>query len=347
MPRVLQAMAGARHGGAEAFFTRLVLALHRAGLDQAVAIRRDPARADALGRGGIRARQFAFGGPLDLVTPLRLRALARSYRPDLVLTWMNRATVRMPTGPWRHVARLGGYYDLGYYRRCDHLVGNTPDIVRHIVDGGWPADRAHYIPNFVDSRPASPVDRSTLATPDGAPVLVALGRLHPNKAFDTLVGALARVPDAILWLAGDGPERQRLHDLAAANGTASRIRFLGWRTDAADLIAAADLLVCPSRHEPLGNVILEAWAQRRPVVATESAGARHLLDHRRTGLLCPVDDAPALAGAIRTVLGDPDLASDLGSAGAAACTASFGERAVVDAWLDLFDRVAAARVRRP
>ncbi len=347
MPRILQAMAGARHGGAEAFFTRLALALHRAGLEQEVVIRRDRERADILRAGGLRPHELAFGGPLDLFTPLRLRILARSYRPDLVLTWMNRATIRMPAGPWRHVARLGGYYDLKYYRRCDHLVGNTPDIVRHMVAGGWPADRAHYIPNFVDTGPGTAIDRSTLATPPGAPVLVALGRLHPNKAFDTLIHALALVPDAVLWLAGDGPERQRLEELAAATGTAARVRFLGWRNDAADVIAAADLLVSPSRHEPLGNVILEGWAQHRPVVATRSAGARHLLDDRRTGLLCPVDDAPALAGAIRTVLGDTDLASRLSAAGASACRASFGEGAVVDAWLDLFRRVTAERSCAP
>ena len=128
-------------------------------------------------------------------------------------------------------------------------------------------------------------------------------------------------------------------------GTANRVRFLGWRGDTADLIAAADLLVSPSRHEPLGNVILEGWAQRRPVVATRSAGARHLLDDRHTGLLCPVDDAPALAGAIRSVLGDADLASRLAAAGAVACDASFGERTVVDAWLDLFRRVTAGQSR--
>lgn len=332
-------MAGARHGGAEAFFTRLALALHRAGLEQEVVIRRDRERADTLRGGGLRPHELAFGGPFDLLTPLRMRMLTRSYRPDLVLTWMNRATIRMPAGPWRHVARLGGYYDLKYYRRCDHLVGNTPDIVRHIVAGGWPAGRAHYIPNFVDTRPGTAVDHSTLETPPGTPVLVALGRLHPNKAFDTLIHALALVPDAVLWLAGDGPERQRLEELAAATGTMARVRFLGWRNDTADIIAAADLLVSPSRHEPLGNVILEGWAQGRPVVATRSAGARYLLDDQRTGLLCPVDDAPALAGAIRTVLGDADLASRLAAAGAAACHASFSERTVVDAWLDLFHRV--------
>ena len=339
MPRLLQAMAGARRGGAEAFFTRLALGLHRAGQDQMVVIRRDADRARALREAGVTPHELAFGGAFDRVTPFRLARLARRYGPDVVLTWMNRATAKMPRGPWVHVARLGGYYDLKYYRACDHLIGNTPDIVRHLVDSGWPAGRAHYIPNFVATRPGTPVARETLATPSGAPVIAALGRLHRNKAFDTLITALGSVPGAVLWLAGEGPERHRLERLAA--GLGPRVRFLGWREDASDIIAAADLLVCPSRHEPLGNVILEAWAQGVPVVATESDGAKHLVRDGETGLLCPVDDPRALAGAMGAVLADPDLAARLGQAGKDECARLFSEDTVIAAYRSLFARLAA------
>jgi hypothetical protein len=54
-----------------------------------------------------------------------------------------------------HVARLGGYYDLRYYRRCDHLIANTRDIVDYIVRSGWAAERVHYLPNFA-ARPPTP-----------------------------------------------------------------------------------------------------------------------------------------------------------------------------------------------
>ncbi|MGB0671281.1 MAG: glycosyltransferase, partial [Rhodospirillales bacterium] len=162
--KVLQVMAGAKHGGAEAFFVRLALGLMRAGLDQTVVIRRDEDRARLLRRGGVEPEQLAFGGLLDLSTAGDLRRIIRRDRPDIVLSWMNRATAACPKpkGRFVHVARLGGYYDLKYYRNCDHLVGNTQDIVDYLVKAGWPAERAHYLPNFVDARQAPAADRAEL-----------------------------------------------------------------------------------------------------------------------------------------------------------------------------------------
>ena len=72
-----------------------------------------------------------------------------AWRPDIVLTWMSRATRLCPRGDFVHVARLGGYYDLKYYRRCDHLIGNTRAIVDYAIAEGWPRERISYLPNFV------------------------------------------------------------------------------------------------------------------------------------------------------------------------------------------------------
>jgi glycosyltransferase involved in cell wall biosynthesis len=334
--RVLQTMAGADYGGAEAFFVRLALALHRAGLDQRIVIRENPRRAQALRRGGVEPVELAFGGKLDFATSRRLKAVARDYKPHIVLSWMNRASAITPVGDWVTVGRQGGYYDLKYYKNCRHLIGNTQDIVDSIVAQGWPKDRAHYLPNFVAADVAAPVARGGEFTPETAPLAVALGRLHENKAFDTLLDAVARVPGLYLWLAGEGPERAALEAQAEKLGIRPRVRFLGWREDADALIAAADVFVCPSRHEPLGNVVLEAWAQGVPVVAADALGPGTLIDHGRTGLLAPVDDAPALARAIRTVAEDPDLRAALGAAGRAAFEADFTEGAVVKRYLDFF-----------
>jgi glycosyltransferase involved in cell wall biosynthesis len=304
MTRIFQAMAGAPHGGAEAFFTRLALALQQAGQPQKLAIRTDEIRAGALRDGGIDVRELRFGGFFDWRTRPALKRLVREWQPKLVLTWMSRATKLMPRGPYVHAARLGGYYDLKYYRRCDHLIGNTQDIVRHLTAEGWPQARVHYLPNFVDDTPAAPVSRGSLGTPEDAPLVLALGRLHPNKGFDVLLEAVARVPRAWLWLAGEGPEREALTAQAQRLGIANRVRFLGWRDDTAALMAAADMLVCPSRHEPLGNVILEAWAHCLPVIAAQAQGPLELIRPNSDGLLVPVEDADALAQAIRDLAGD-------------------------------------------
>lgn len=341
--RVLQAIGGGGRGGAELQFTRLAIALARSGLDQHLVVRRDVHRTAALRAGGVEPLELPFGGPPDLVTRWRLRREIRRYDPDVVLTWMNRATAFCPHPRNRrfvHVARLGGYYELGYYRQCDHLVANTPDIAAYIRRGGWPAERVHVLPNFVAAETAPPLARENFGTPADAPLLLALGRLHVNKAFDVLLSAMAQLPRAWLWLAGSGPLERDLKRQAAVLGVTDRVRFLGWRDDLPALAAAADVMVVPSRHEPLGNVVLEAWAQRRPVVAAQSQGPGALIRNEESGLLVPVDDAAALAGAIRRVIEEPGLAERLVAGGWAAFQADYTEEISVARYRELFERLA-------
>lgn len=335
--RILQIMAGAEFGGAEAFFVRLVLGLHRAGLDQRAVIREHPRRAEALKRGGIEPVELAFGGRFDLATPRALKKIVKEYRPHIVLTWMNRATQMCPKGDFVHVARLGGYYDLKYYKACDHLIGNTEDIAGYLVGEGWPEEKAHYLPNFVGEEKAAPLARNTFFTPDRAPLILALGRLHENKAFDVLLEAVSRLSDAYLWLAGEGPLRRELEGLAEKLGIKPRVRFLGWREDIPALFAACDLFVCPSRFEPLGNVVVEAWAQGVPVVAADSLGPGTLIEDGETGILAPVDDSPALARAMALVLGDESLRTRIARQGRDAFEAHFTEAAVTGTYRRFFE----------
>jgi glycosyltransferase involved in cell wall biosynthesis len=342
--RVLQAMAGAAHGGAEAFFVRLVSALHRAGLTQRVVIRRNAERAAMLRKAGIDPLELRFGGTIDLLTPLQLAGEIRAWRPDIVLSWMNRATARLPprflTHRYVHVARLGGYYNLSYYRGCDHLIGNTQAIVDYIRASGWPAERVHYLPNFVDATPRRPLDRALFDTPRGPLVALALGRLHRNKGFDVALKALACVPDVYLWIAGEGDEGEALKAQAQRLGIMPRVRFLGWRDDVAALLATADMLLCPSRHEPLGNVVIEAWAHGCPVIAAASDGPLGLITPDRDGLLVPVDDPTTLAAAIQRLAQDKSVAAALAAAGRASYESRFTETAVVREYLDFFARIA-------
>src|SRR5215470_6609889 len=178
--RVLQAIAGAAHGGAETFFTRLAAGLQRAGEPQRVLIRRNSLRAQCLRAAGVAVGELAFGGIFDLSTRLAFRREIAAWHPDIVLTWMSRATWLCPRGDFVHVARLGGYYDLKYYRRCDHLIGNTRAIVDYAVARGWARERIHYLPNFVPDLGATIAEKQLVCdTPSRGRLAVALGRLHP------------------------------------------------------------------------------------------------------------------------------------------------------------------------
>ncbi|SMF24918.1 Glycosyltransferase involved in cell wall bisynthesis [Tistlia consotensis] len=339
--RLLQVMAGAEHGGAETFFVSLALALARAGLEQRVAIRRNPARAAALRAGGLEPLELRFGGPLDRLTPWRLKRLAAAFRPDIVLCWMSRAAAVMPSGPWLKLARIGGYYDLKYFRSCDQLLCITPQLVERYAALGWPRERLHFMPNFSTFEDEPAVPRSAFGTPEGAPLLLSLGRLHPAKALDTLLHALAREPRAHLWLAGEGPSRGELESLSAELGLTERVRFLGWRSDKTALLKACDLCVFPSRSEAFGSVIVEAWAHRRPLVAAAADGPKAFVEDGRTGLLVPIDDVGALAGAITRLIDEPALAASLVEAGYRRYREEFTESACVARYLGLFERLLA------
>ena len=338
-------MAGAPAGGAELFFERLTVALARTGDEILPVIRRDAQRAERLRAGALRPVELAFGGPFDLLTRPRLAHALRRFAPRVTVAWMNRAARFTPTGNWILAGRLGGYYDLSYYRRCDHLIGNTAGIVAWIAGQGWAADRVHHLPNFApDLSGAAP---TSLPVPAGAPVLLSLGRLHRNKAFDVLIRAMPRLPAAHALIAGEGPERPALEDLARREGVSARVHFLGWRADTAALLAAADLLVCPSRHEPLGNVVIEAWSARRPVVAAAAQGPAELIADGKDGCLVVPEDAVSLADRIAFLLEDRETAERMADAGRARYVAEFSEAPVLDRWRTFLHHAQKGSVAPP
>jgi glycosyltransferase involved in cell wall biosynthesis len=341
--RVAQVMAGSAAGGAEIFFERLCMALAGAGDDVLPVIRRDAGREGRLRAAGLAPVALRFGGPLDLLTRPRVGAILRGFEPRVAVAWMTRAAKLTPPGNWVLVGRLGGYYDLRNFRSCSHLVANTRALTDWITGQGWPARQVHYLPNFApDLAGATPLPRPELGVPEDVPLVLALGRLHPNKGFDVLVRALAQLPRAHIVIAGDGPERARLMQLARTLGVSPRLHLPGWRQDTGRLLAAADVFVCPSRHEPLGNVVLEAWSASRPVVAAAAQGPAELIRSGEDGLLVPTEDAGALAAAMDAVLNDRAGARSLAGAGRARYAGEFAETPVIERWRGFLQSVENA-----
>jgi glycosyltransferase involved in cell wall biosynthesis len=174
-----------------------------------------------------------------------------------------------------------------------------------------------------------------------------MGRLHHAKGFDVLLAALTRLPGIHAVIAGDGPERASLTDLAARAGIAARTHFLGWRTDTAALLAACDVFVCPSRHEPLGNVILEAFSARRPVIAATAEGPSWLLEGGTRGILVPAESGIALAAAIEAMLANPDMAARMADAGRTHFETRFAQAPVVRAWRNFCANVEKPGIEKP
>jgi glycosyltransferase involved in cell wall biosynthesis len=157
--------------------------------------------------------------------------------------------------------------------------------------------------------------------PPGRLVVGAVGRLSPEKGYGDLVRATTLLAaagvDFELWIAGAGEGRADLERLIETLGLADRVRLLGFRPDTVELYHALDLLVLSSRREGLPNVVLEALAMGVPVVAVAVGGVQWLIEHDRTGLLCPPGQVAALAAALERALRDEPLRHRLACAGRA------------------------------
>ncbi len=340
--KIAQIMAGAENGGAELFYERMTVALAATGADILPVIRRNEQRAARLRAAGLAPLQLRFGGPLDLFTRPKIRRALKNFKADLAIAWMSRAAAFLPAGKWINTGRLGGYYNLKYFRSCRHLVGNTHGIVDWIAGQGWPPGNVHYLPNFVDDFAATaPLVRKNLGVPDAAPLILALGRLHKVKGFDTLIRAAALLPEVYIMIAGEGPERAALTSLIAECGVASRVKLLGWRNDSGALLKTANLFVSSSRHEPLGNMVLEAFSASCPVLAARAEGPSEVLRDGIDGILVPIDDPAALADGIKNLLADAAHRAALAAAGRARFETEFSVATVTAAWAAFCNKVTA------
>lgn len=338
--RLAQVLAGAEHGGAENFFVRLTSGLGRVpGITEKAFIRDHAHRMATLRQRGVETEGFRFGSKIDLIDSWRFRSALKRWQPDVVMTWMGRASQATPKGNYVLVNRLGHYYNLKYYRKADYWVGISKGICQHLIDGGMPADKVVHIPNFADETPVTPLPRDSFNTPPDRPLILAAGRLHINKGFDILLQALQQIPAATLWLAGAGPEAAALKALCHDLGLDDRVRFLGWRTDVTTLMRTADVFVCPSRHEGLGSIVMESWAHGCPIVATRSQGPGEVISDGVTGLLTPIDDVAALAEAVNRVLAAPDFRASLVSQASAHYAEQYSEAVIVEAYRQLFERI--------
>lgn len=185
----------------------------------------------------------------------------------------------------------------GLKDECVSVFGAFPHRVK-VIPNGIDAERLRELAT-IQPVPSALCGRYRIAT---------FGRLAPEKDLDTLFNALAivrRELDVTLTLVGDGPERERLQQLARELGIATAIEFHGFHVNPYAFVKGSDVFVHTSRFEGFGNVILEAMACEIPVIATDcDFGPREIIQHGENGLLVPIGDTQQLAKSIRRLCQD-------------------------------------------
>jgi glycosyltransferase involved in cell wall biosynthesis len=342
--RVLHVIAGAAAGGAETACLDNIAAMAERGIAQKVICRPHPAAIARLAGAAIPYAPHSFGRVARLAgAAATVRQEAAGWRADVVHAWMSRAASFIPAAmPCPVIGWLGGYYNLKSFKTADWLVGVTPRIRDHIIAHGISPQRALFCPTFGTLPDCPPVSRDALGVPAGALLLLVLSRMHPKKGIDTAIRAMTRLPDAHLLLAGDGPARAAYERLARDLGLAERVSFLGWRNDRKALLELCDICLLPSRYEPFGTVIAEAWAMRRPLVAALADGAQQFVRDNENGAVFPIDDDGALARRVEAIAADPEFAARLVDAGYQAYAADFSREVVVGRLLDIYRAAIAA-----
>ena len=182
--------------------------------------------------------------------------------------------------------------------------------------------------------------RREMGARHGDLVILSMARLAADKGLNYLIEAAAILPQTErrvqIVIAGEGTERERLEQLASHLGVTERVRFLGFRKDVGDLLAACDLVVLPSLREGLSIALLEAMAAGKPIIASSIGSQREVASHADLARLVRPADARALADAIVTLSGDEAQMTRLGMTARAVYEGCYTENRMLQAYRQLY-----------
>jgi glycosyltransferase involved in cell wall biosynthesis len=174
-------------------------------------------------------------------------------------------------------------------------------------------------------------------------VVLTTAQLRAHKGHEYLLEAAQQIPTARFLFVGDGPERDRLENLARSLGVHDRVEFLGFRSDVGELVQRCDVFVLPSLDEGLPLAVLEAMTAGKPVVVTRAGGTSEAVVDGVTGIVVEPRDPAALADAVRAVLADPELAARIGAAGRARVRTRFSAEGMGDAVAGVYEELLGSR----
>lgn len=355
-PRVALTIPSLAGGGAERVLAMLANHWADAGCDVTL-ITLDAAHADRhkldprIARVGLDLVRHSRGPWHGLANNVRrLRALRRALRscgPDAIVSFLDQMNVLTllaarglaapviiaeRTNPQQHqLGRIWSLLRRAVYPRCSALVVQTrraQEQMRAVV----PNRPIWVIPNGV----ATPAGSGPMESERREPAIVGMGRLSPEKGFDLLIEAFARVaprhPDWTLVVLGEGPQRAELEQRIRRHGLETRVRLPGWTSEPQLILRTSGIFVLPSRYEGFPNALLEAMAWGLPAISFDCPnGPAEIIRHGVDGLLVPPGDVPALASALDRLMSDNAERQRLGTA-TAEVTERFSLRTFFERW---------------
>lgn len=352
-------------GGAEKQLCLLCAQLDRARFEPHVIVLTHTGPREAhLRAAGVPVHYIGKRGKIDPVAYRRLCDKLVELRPEIVHTWLFAANsygrlAAKATGvpiiiagercvdPWK------GWWQIAIDRRLlkssAAVVTNTSAVVDFYAQRHVPVDRFVVIPNAVEPPDFERLSKAEafarLELPPRDKLVIAIGRLWPQKGYRDLIwaGELLHVAYPNVWvvMVGDGPERARLQHYRDQVCAHESVRFVGQRTDAIELLSAADVLWNGSLYEGQSNTILEAMSLGIPVVATDIPGTRDLIEHDRSGFLFKVGDVANLTRHTNLLLREPSLAARLGTAAAIQAREQFSVERMVSRHSELYEQLLA------
>jgi glycosyltransferase involved in cell wall biosynthesis len=288
---------------------------------------------DAAAAAGIDVEVVEEASAFDRRSLARLRHLVECRNPDILQThavkshFLLRASGLARRKPWvafHHGytfqdAKMRAYNQLDRWslRAPGRIVTMSRAFASQLADRGIPPDRITVLHNAIDPDWLAQAGvtrdqaRRELGIGNAQPLVIAVGRLSREKAFDCLVEAFARFrrekasEQPILRMIGDGPERSRLEDQVTTLALTGCVTIEGQLREVRPFYAAADAVAISSVTEGSPNVLLEAMAARVPVVATAVGGIPEIVQHEESALLVPPADPEALAAALARLFSAP------------------------------------------
>jgi starch synthase (maltosyl-transferring) len=343
-------------GGAERSLVALALGLNRARWKPSViALGPEGALAAPLTSAGIETVCLNVNRRRPFAAVRRLRAALKTQNPSIIQSFLFHANIAArlaarsagspPVVSGLRVAECEKRWHLWVDRWTSRWSAGAVCVSQGVL---WhalghrlrPPERFVVIPNGVDPAPfdaATPVDRTSLGLSDADRFILYVGRIERQKGVEMLLRAAREVAseraDAHFVIVGDGPLRQRLESETGSDQTlAPRVQWLGRRDDVPRLLRTCELLVLPSLWEGMPNVVLEAMAARKAVVATSVEGSEELVIPGKTGWLVPPGDAKAIARAMLDALSDTARLLEFGESGRSRVERKFSQSAAVAAY---------------